>query len=130
MTDDTPAHGCTIGGQPAMPITVGEYNQLVIRVTEAEAAIARVRQLAARIRQGAPWAANHDDIAAHILEAIDEPAPTSGPAATQATQADVSRVIDLYERWVKAGPPPLGASLSRWWDERLIELHDAIKEQS
>jgi len=147
MTDDTPAHGCTIGGQPAMPITVGEYNQLVARTAELEAALTRVRALAARIRQGAPWTANADDTAAHILAALDEPAPASvsGPAATQATEAektarvfaalhrsaeqDVTRVIDLYERWVKAGPPPIGASLSRWWDERLIELHDAIKEQ-
>lgn len=29
MTDETPAHGCTIDGQPAMPIRVDEYNQLV-----------------------------------------------------------------------------------------------------
>lgn len=29
MTDQTPAHGCTINGQPAMPILVAEYNQLV-----------------------------------------------------------------------------------------------------
>lgn len=68
-----------------------------------------------------------------------------GPAATQATEAgvdrqtavvlaalhrsaeaDVSRVIDLYERWVKAGPPPIGTPMSRWWDRRLIELHNAI----
>ena len=64
------------------------------------------------------------------------------PAVTQATEdattarvfaalhrsaeQDVSRVIALYERWVKAGPPPLGTSMSRWWDARLVELHDAI----
>ncbi|MFF7485609.1 hypothetical protein ACFZBC_08935 [Streptomyces luteogriseus] len=42
------------------------------------------------------------------------------------TLADVHRVIDLYERWVKAGPPPLGTSMSRWWDKRLVELHNAI----
>jgi hypothetical protein len=39
---------------------------------------------------------------------------------------DVTRVIALYERWAKAGPPPLGTSMSRWWDARLVELHDAI----
>jgi hypothetical protein len=94
------------------------------RGDRAEAAIARVRRLAARIRQGVPWTANADDIAAHILAALD--APVSGPAATQATEPTVSRVTSLYERWVKAGPPPIGASLPRWWDERLIELHDAI----
>ncbi|MCI3246350.1 DUF6085 family protein [Streptomyces spinosisporus] len=68
-----------------------------------------------------------------------------GPAATEATGAtdretttrvfaalhqsaerDVSCVITLYERWVKAGPPPLGTLMSRWWDQRLAELHAAI----
>lgn len=75
------------------------------------------------------------------------PCPTTralgtDPAATEATEAetttrvfaalhhsaeqDVTRVIGLYEQWVKAGPPPLGVSLARWWDGRLVELHDAI----
>lgn len=39
---------------------------------------------------------------------------------------DEQPVIALYERWVKAGPPPLGVSLARWWDRRLVELRDAI----
>lgn len=39
---------------------------------------------------------------------------------------DVSRVIALYEQWVKAGAPPLGTSMARWWDARLLELRDAI----
>ncbi|UUU21691.1 hypothetical protein [Streptomyces sp. DSM 40750] len=34
----------------------------------------------------------------------------------------------LYEQWVKAGPPPLGTSVSRWWDARLIELRAALDE--
>lgn len=42
------------------------------------------------------------------------------------SEADVQRVVALYERWVKAGPPPLGTSVSRWWDRRLAELHDAL----
>jgi hypothetical protein len=37
------------------------------------AANSRVRALAARIRQGAPWTANDDDIADHILRALDGP---------------------------------------------------------
>lgn len=41
-------------------------------------------------------------------------------------EATIARVIDLYERWVKAGPPPLGTPMARWWDKRLVELHDAI----
>lgn len=36
------------------------------------------------------------------------------------------RVIGLYEQWVKAGPPPIGTPMSRWWDRRLAELHNAI----
>jgi len=44
----------------------------------------------------------------------------------QSAEQDVSRVINLYEQWVKAGPPPLGASMARWWDARLVELHEAI----
>ncbi|MDX2697580.1 hypothetical protein [Streptomyces ipomoeae] len=118
------------------------------RAERAEAAITRVRNLAARIRQGAPWTANHDNLADRILAAatLDEPAPAT-PATTQAAdtpvvdrqtavvlaalhrsaEADVTHVIDLYERWVKAGPPPLGMSMSRWWDMRLAELHNAIR---
>ncbi|MGW5736980.1 MULTISPECIES: hypothetical protein [Streptomyces] len=53
--------------------------------------------------------------------------PGTRITATLARMADVERVIALYEQWVKAGPPPLGVSLSRWWDARLVELHDAIR---
>lgn len=38
----------------------------------------------------------------------------------------VNRVMDLYERWVKAGPPKPGTSLAREWDRRLVELRAAI----
>ncbi len=41
-------------------------------------------------------------------------------------EARLARVTGLYEQWVKAGPPPLGASMARWWDARLAELHAAI----
>lgn len=81
--------------------------------------------------------------AAASRAAFDEPEHVDpDPAATEPTESetttrvfaalhrsaeqDVSRVIALYERWVKAGPPPLGASLARWWDARLVELHDAL----
>lgn len=36
------------------------------------------------------------------------------------------RVAALHEQWVKAGPPPLGVPLARWWDRKLVELHQAI----
>jgi hypothetical protein len=41
-------------------------------------------------------------------------------------EAALARVGDLQERWLKAGPPPLGVSMSRWWDARLIELQAAL----
>jgi len=37
MTDQTPVHGCTIGGEPAMPILISEHTQLITRLAEAEA---------------------------------------------------------------------------------------------
>ncbi|GKQ35160.1 hypothetical protein [Streptomyces sp. A012304] len=200
MTDQTPAHGCTIDGQPAMPIRVDEYNQLIADLAalravargycpacgrgdaaptaddweqqrqradraegECEHLRARLGSTIASIRLLKIYADGLDhgrqvDAAnvarriRRIVAGLDDRQPdnqltaalrpTGGPAATQATETettarvfaalhrsaeqDVSRVIDLYERWVKAGPPPLGTSVSRWWDARLIELHDAI----
>jgi hypothetical protein len=122
------------------------------RAEHAEAALARVRAECERITQLPPVANNSGrtdtfDCGARwtirmIRSALDQPTPGPGPAAAQATdtektarvfaalhrsaEADVTRVIDLYERWVKAGPPPLGAPLARWWDMRLAELHTAI----
>ncbi|MFJ8538138.1 hypothetical protein [Streptomyces sp. NPDC093591] len=46
-------------------------------------------------------------------------------ALHQSAEQDVTRVIALYERWVEAGPPPLGTPVARWWDARLIELRNA-----
>ena len=42
-------------------------------------------------------------------------------------EARLARVTALCEQWVKAGPPPLGVSVARWWDARLVELHAAIR---
>lgn len=49
MTDQTPAHGCTIGGEPAMPILISEHTQLIARLTEAEAELERAEAALARI---------------------------------------------------------------------------------
>lgn len=74
-----------------------------------------------------------EDVLAETYELAPGPAATERETTTRifaalhrSAEQDVSRVIDLYERWVKAGPPPLGTSVARWWDARLIELHDAI----
>lgn len=34
----------------------------------------------------------------------------------------VQRIAELRDRWLMAGAPPLGTSISRWWDKRLAEL--------
>jgi hypothetical protein len=69
----------------------------------------------------------------------EEPAPAATEATDMETTArvfaglhrsaeqDVTRVIELYERWVTEGAPPLGVPIARWWDKRLVELRDAIR---
>ena len=60
----------------------------------------------------------------HIAER--EYGPAGAYRQLAQAEADMQRVTALYERWVKAGPPPLGAPLARWWDARLAELRNAI----
>ncbi len=102
----------------------------VPELERAEAAIARVRDLHYQ-QDGAYCAICTEDFGrlqadwpCPTIAALDEPTPVAGPAAAEPA---VSRVIALYERWVKAGPPPLGTSTARWWDARLVELHDAVQ---
>lgn len=40
----------------------------------------------------------------------------------------LAHVHALADRWVKAGPPPLGTPLSRWWDKRLAELNTTLDQ--
>jgi hypothetical protein len=47
-------------------------------------------------------------------------------AQEASAEAATGRVRALLARWVKAGAPPLGVSLSRWWDKRLVELNTAL----
>ena len=50
-----------------------------------------------------------------------------GRPATEATDAETTtRVTALYEQWEKAGPPPLGTLMARWWDARLVELRTVL----
>lgn len=52
--------------------------------------------------------------------------------ANSATQPEpeVSAAVDavhaLLATWRAAGPPPLGVSIARWWDARLVELDRAL----
>lgn len=43
-------------------------------------------------------------------------------------QSNLLSVYRLRQEWLTAGPPPLGTSVSRWWDQRLVELGDALAE--
>ncbi|WP_405960581.1 hypothetical protein OG235_24615 [Streptomyces sp. NBC_00024] len=114
---------------------VEDVEDVRLRAEQAEAAIARVHALADR------WgnALGIDKTYARTLRAtLDEPSPAATEATElekttrvfaalhQSAEQDVSRVIALYEQWVKAGPPPLGTSINRWWDSRLAELHAAL----
>lgn len=109
----------------------------------ARAAIERVRAVA---RDWGPTLLPRSEahrLLTDLCAALDGEQPTPAPAATEATELEktarvlsalhraaedtVTRVITLHEQWVAAGPPPLGASLARWWDARLAELHNAIQ---
>lgn len=72
---------------------------------------------------------------AAVAQAILALADARTPDDTQArffagmhrsAEETVSRVISLHETWTATGPPPLGTSLNRWWDNRLVELAAAI----
>ncbi|MBP5930170.1 hypothetical protein F3K39_19065 [Streptomyces sp. LBUM 1479] len=71
----------------------------------------------------------HEAVRNELLEAVLAVIPAATRIAADRArnaEAEVQRVVDLYERWVKAGPPPLGASMARWWDARLVELREAV----
>ncbi|MFM9635930.1 hypothetical protein [Streptomyces turgidiscabies] len=96
------------------------------------AATERARQAAEESERSAAWFAEHSSprLAETRCEGCghrdDEGCgcpPTEGPSRVQAPA-----VTALYERWVKAGPPPLGVPMARWWDKRLVELRAALEQ--
>ncbi|MFD9444973.1 hypothetical protein [Streptomyces sp. NPDC060001] len=86
-----------------------------------------------RNNPGHAWADAHPDDRicygndADAALTVVQPGARITATLARMSESDVQRVIALYERWVKAGPPPLGVSLARWWDKRLVELHEAIR---
>lgn len=68
----------------------------------------------------------HSAAMADVVLAVILPTTRLTAELHRSAEADVRRVTKLYEQWVKAGPPPAGASISRWWDARLVELRAAI----
>ncbi len=85
-----------------------------------------------RNNPGHQWANAHpDDRVAYGSDAeaaisVLQPGARITATLARMSEADVQRVAALYERWVKAGPPPLGTLINRWWDARLVELRNAI----
>ena len=100
------------------------------RLAAAEKTLARIQAVADEHPAGIDTALIHaalpDRETATEAPVVDRQTAVVLAALHRSAEADVSRVIDLYERWVKAGPPPIGTPMSRWWDRRLIELHNAI----
>ncbi|WP_445524771.1 hypothetical protein [Streptomyces cyslabdanicus] len=109
------------------PTDAAEPEPSPLREQLAEA-LARSEGWAWDPEHGSPSAANihrYRKLAGAAVAAILPTTKLLG-ALHESAEQDVTRVIDLYERWCKAGPPPLGISLSRWWDERLVELRHAV----
>ncbi|MCI3271419.1 hypothetical protein [Streptomyces cylindrosporus] len=66
-----------------------------------------------------------DSVTAETKRLMERRTTTLRERAERA-EATNARVRSLAEQWVKAGPPPLGTSMSRWWDARLAELRTAV----
>lgn len=97
------------------------------RAERAEPLIERARAIAAETAQTTAAGISDYDIGRHdlavtILRELDQHTATGAATDDETT----TRVISLCEQWVKAGPPPLGTPMARWWDARLVELHNAI----
>ncbi|MFM9602708.1 hypothetical protein [Streptomyces turgidiscabies] len=107
--------------------TYGTVDALKAELGKAQAAVARVRRLSEMTIQGSVRVHARQQALDTLatLDGVSSPADAPTPV-TAAAEADVQRVVELYERWVKAGPPPLGTSISRWWDKRLLELRQTV----
>jgi hypothetical protein len=80
-------------------------------------------------REPGPMGSDEDSWDAHMADvALAVILPTTQLLDEQHRPAhnDLQRVTALYEQWVKAGPPPLGTPMARWWDKRLAELHAVL----
>ncbi|MEU6222265.1 hypothetical protein [Streptomyces sp. NPDC047042] len=129
-------------GDTARAVAAGNLRHvktLVPELEQAQAAIARVRRLSEMtIEHSVRVDARHQALdTLQALDGVSSPADAMQAAGTpvmtgvtaglaRSGGADVQRVTALYEQWVKAGPPPLGVSVSRWWDRRLVELRTAV----
>jgi len=118
MTD----HGCTIDGQPALPILVSEHTQLVTRLAEAEAQLAALRQVA---RGYCPHCGRGD--AAPGVDDWEQQRQRGDRA-----EAALARVRALADRWDNALAPDrayartLRNALDTPEPNPVTDLHDRI----
>jgi len=66
------------------------------RAKAAEAALDQVRHLADLIDTGAPWTANHTDLAARIRDAANPPAHNAGPTVAECAAQDRAYWTDKH----------------------------------
>ncbi|MBZ6207483.1 hypothetical protein KVH31_13345 [Streptomyces olivaceus] len=129
---------CPACGRGDCAPTPDEYEQQRQRADRAEAALARVHHLADLIHAGAPWTANHTELATRIRAAAG-PAPAATDTATwtavraiqlmnEAGQqrdealAAIARVRGLRERARTEAPASQGPT----WEGLDLALHDAL----
>lgn len=97
-------------------ITSDQLDALQLKAARMEHATKQAAELQVRL----------EDAEAGITAAIRQRKEQENRALR--AEAANARVQALAHRWVQAGPPPLGTSVSRWWDARLVELHAALDE--
>ncbi|NUU25241.1 MAG: hypothetical protein HOV68_27620 [Streptomycetaceae bacterium] len=97
-------------------ITSDQLDALQLRAARMEHATRQAAELAVRL----------EDAEAGITAAIRQRKEQESRALR--AEAAVQRVTALRDRWVQAGPPPLGTSINRWVDKRLAELNAALDE--
>lgn len=98
---------------------------------QLRAAATRVRDLAGRIRQGAPWTSNDDDIAAHILRALDgdqAPAESCSPDATETGPNNLRTTPDNPATSSEWTPPPPGDTREQLPDHLLDLIRNRLSD--
>lgn len=134
MTDQ-PVHGCTIGGQPAIPVLLSEYNRLVAELAEARADLDRYEEVQGEMNERA---INQErKLAALHAELEDQRAARQTAAAAADRFRDVvcealghdddnpgddTLIAELRTHFGKTGPEPTA------WRDRLAG-YEAIRDQ-
>ncbi|MEH0417859.1 hypothetical protein [Streptomyces sp. B21-083] len=98
-----------------------------------QAATERARQAAEASEKSAAWFAEQQAGAERpVRDQLAAGIKALGKSETELAglRAELAAVTALYRQWVKAGAPPLGVPLARWWDKRLVELHNVLEQSA